>query len=222
MRLDRANAVWLYLRFTLSYRDVEDLLAERGLMISNESIRRWVLKFGPIIARNLRETRGRAASQACQLLTQAPLSRHPRGGSRWPRTIRIRQDATVTTAEPAIAVARDQVIERVADHPWDEVEDPCPPPARKLAGNAQHGFGFHITLTVRDEGKGIRTIRIDPELVGERTSFGQLNRNETKIAATITFAHEIAAARAKDTYAVEQDQAVRRIAAAGTFLIYDD
>jgi putative transposase len=40
------HAVWLYLRFTLSYRDVEDLLAERGLMLSNESIRRWVLKFG--------------------------------------------------------------------------------------------------------------------------------------------------------------------------------
>jgi putative transposase len=54
------HAVWLYLRFTLSYRDVEDLLAERGLMISNESIRRWVLKFGPIIARNLRETRPKA------------------------------------------------------------------------------------------------------------------------------------------------------------------
>src|SRR6266852_8162531 len=53
--------------------------------------------------------------------------------SRWPRTIRIRRDASVTTAEPAIAVARDQVIDRVADHPWDEVEDPCPLPARKLA-----------------------------------------------------------------------------------------
>jgi len=51
------HAVWLYLRFTLSYRDVEDLLAERGLMVSNESIRRWVLKFGPIIAKNLRESR---------------------------------------------------------------------------------------------------------------------------------------------------------------------
>ena len=48
------HAVWLYLRFASSYRDVEDLLAERGLMVSNELIRRWVLKFGPIIARNLR------------------------------------------------------------------------------------------------------------------------------------------------------------------------
>jgi putative transposase len=45
------HAVWLYLRFTLSYRDVEDLLAERGLEISNETIRRWVLKFGPVVTR---------------------------------------------------------------------------------------------------------------------------------------------------------------------------
>jgi hypothetical protein len=39
------------LRFALSYRDVEDLLAERGLTVSNESIRRWVLKFAPLIAK---------------------------------------------------------------------------------------------------------------------------------------------------------------------------
>src|SRR5260221_6727880 len=51
------HAVWLYLRFTLSYRDVDDLLAERGLEISNETIRRWVLKFGPVIACNLRRGR---------------------------------------------------------------------------------------------------------------------------------------------------------------------
>src|SRR6202158_2420294 len=51
------HAVWLYLRFTLSYRDVEDLLAERGLEISNETIRRWVLKFGPVVAQNLRRGR---------------------------------------------------------------------------------------------------------------------------------------------------------------------
>jgi putative transposase len=51
------HAVWLYVRFTLSYRDVEDLLAERGLDVSYESIRRWVLKFGPAIARRLRQRR---------------------------------------------------------------------------------------------------------------------------------------------------------------------
>ena len=45
------QTIWLYLRFTLSYRDVEELLAERGLDISYETVRRWVLKFGPLIAR---------------------------------------------------------------------------------------------------------------------------------------------------------------------------
>jgi transposase-like protein len=51
------HAVWLYLRFTLSYRDVEELLAERGFDVSDETVRRWVLKFGPIIARRLRRSR---------------------------------------------------------------------------------------------------------------------------------------------------------------------
>ena len=46
------QAIWLYLRFTLSFRDVEDLLAERGIAISYETIRRWVNHFGPIIAAN--------------------------------------------------------------------------------------------------------------------------------------------------------------------------
>ena len=57
------HAVWLYLRFTLSYRDVEDLLAERGLDVSYETVRRWVLKFGPIVARALRERRPRPSSR---------------------------------------------------------------------------------------------------------------------------------------------------------------
>ena len=40
------HAVWFYLRFTLSYRDVDDLLAERGLDVSYETVRRWVLNSG--------------------------------------------------------------------------------------------------------------------------------------------------------------------------------
>jgi transposase-like protein len=56
-------AVWLYMRFTLSYRDVEDLLAERGLDVSYETMRRWVLKFGPTFARELRRRRPRPTSR---------------------------------------------------------------------------------------------------------------------------------------------------------------
>ncbi len=51
------QAVWLYARFTLSYRDIEDLLAECGLDISYETVRRWFLKFGSLIGRNLRSAR---------------------------------------------------------------------------------------------------------------------------------------------------------------------
>jgi putative transposase len=51
------HAIWLYLRFTLSY--IEELLAERGLDLSYETIRRWMLKFGPAIARRLRPRRPR-------------------------------------------------------------------------------------------------------------------------------------------------------------------
>jgi transposase-like protein len=41
------HAVWLYHRFNLSARDIEDLLAERGISVSYESIRLWCIKFGP-------------------------------------------------------------------------------------------------------------------------------------------------------------------------------
>ncbi len=57
------HAVWLYARFSLSFRDVEDLLAERGIEVSYETVRRWVAKFGPQIARRLRAGRPRPHSQ---------------------------------------------------------------------------------------------------------------------------------------------------------------
>ena len=53
------HAVWLYFRFPLSYRDIEDLVAERGIDLSYETVRRWALKFGQAYARRLRTTRSR-------------------------------------------------------------------------------------------------------------------------------------------------------------------
>jgi putative transposase len=47
-------AVWLYYRFNLSHRDIEDLLAERGITVSPESIRLWCIKFGALYARRLK------------------------------------------------------------------------------------------------------------------------------------------------------------------------
>ena len=54
-----AHAVWLYYRFCLSFRDVVDLLAERGITVSHESVRQWCLKFGRSYARTLRRRQAR-------------------------------------------------------------------------------------------------------------------------------------------------------------------
>jgi len=53
------QAIWLYVRFTLSFRDVEDLLAERGILVSYETVRRWVNHFGPMIAVDPRRRRSK-------------------------------------------------------------------------------------------------------------------------------------------------------------------
>jgi putative transposase len=47
-------AVWLYFRFNLSHRDIEDLLAVRRVIVSREAIRLWCIKFGPKYARRLK------------------------------------------------------------------------------------------------------------------------------------------------------------------------
>ena len=54
-----SHAVWLYYRFCLSFRDVEDLLAERGIIVSHETIRQWSRRFGAEYARKLKRREGR-------------------------------------------------------------------------------------------------------------------------------------------------------------------
>ena len=57
-------AVWLYHRFSLSFRDAEDLLAQRGITVTYETIRQWCLTFGPTYARTLRR-HGRVDQGRC-------------------------------------------------------------------------------------------------------------------------------------------------------------
>ena len=51
------HAIWLYFRFTLNIRDVEELMLQRGIPVSREAVRCWIIKFGPLIAANLRRRR---------------------------------------------------------------------------------------------------------------------------------------------------------------------
>ncbi len=53
-----SHSVWLYHRICLSFRDVEDLLAERGITVSYESIRSWCIRFGPVYAQAIKKRRG--------------------------------------------------------------------------------------------------------------------------------------------------------------------
>jgi len=58
-----AHAVWLYFRFALRYRDVEELLAERGVLVTDETVRQWCRKFGQQYANALRRRRPRAGDK---------------------------------------------------------------------------------------------------------------------------------------------------------------
>jgi putative transposase len=54
-----SHAVWLYFRFSLSYRDVEELLAQRGIVVTYETVRQWCQKFGQTYANELKRRHGK-------------------------------------------------------------------------------------------------------------------------------------------------------------------
>jgi len=80
------HAVWLYFRFSLSLRDVDELLAQRGIGVTYETIRCWTKKFGLLIARRLKKRRPRPsplatlASRRNDLLDRRPADVSVAGG----------------------------------------------------------------------------------------------------------------------------------------------
>ncbi len=58
-----SHAVWLYFRFSLSFRDVEELLAQRGIVVTYETVRQWCLKFGQVYTNELRRRRPRCGDK---------------------------------------------------------------------------------------------------------------------------------------------------------------
>jgi transposase-like protein len=121
------HAVWLYVRFTLSYRDAEDLLAERGLDVSYETIRRWVLKFGPLFARELAH-------------------RRPHPTSRW----HLDEMAVIIAGEPfwlwrAVDYEGGEVLDLLVQRRRDKAA--AVKPMRKLM--KKHGFAPEVLVTDR-------------------------------------------------------------------------
>ncbi len=65
-----SHCVWLYFRFPLSFREVEELMLERGVIVSHETVRRWCLKFGQAYAGALRRRRPRHGDKWLYLLAR--------------------------------------------------------------------------------------------------------------------------------------------------------
>jgi hypothetical protein len=95
------HAIWLYIRFTLSFRDVEDLLAERGIMVSYETVPRWVNHFGPTgPSGSGKSTFFRAISGIWPYARGAITLRAP-GYSRSPRRLSNRRSSLYSLFSPA-------------------------------------------------------------------------------------------------------------------------
>jgi putative transposase len=85
-----SHAVWLYHRFALSHRDIEEMLAERGVQVSYEAIRLWCRKFGPLLAQALRRRRPRRGDK--WFLDEVALTMHKQRYWLWRA---VDQDGTV-------------------------------------------------------------------------------------------------------------------------------
>jgi putative transposase len=68
------HCVWLYFRFSLSFRDIEEFMAERGIVLTYETIRQWGLKFGQAYANELKRHRGKTGDKWHLVVVQKNLS----------------------------------------------------------------------------------------------------------------------------------------------------
>ena len=107
-----SHSVWLYHRFSLSFRDVEELLAKRGIIVSYETIRQWCRKFGPEYARKLTRRQGRAALSLAGRGPGWRSDRHPRSEtSKCPRGQTVPSQAPEGARKRTVAAGDGQAEE---------------------------------------------------------------------------------------------------------------
>ncbi len=142
-----SHAVWLYFRFHLSHRDSEDLLAERGVQVSDDAIRRWWRTFGPAFAAGLRRHRRPAAGKWHLDEMQLKLKLKSNGKQHW-RWRAVDQDGTVRdilVQERRTQEAAETFLRRVLDgeeqSPRVMVTDTLasyPPALRRVLPGVEH------------------------------------------------------------------------------------
>ena len=169
-------AVWLCFRFPLSYRDVEDLLAERGVDVSYETIRRWSLKFGQAYARKLRQSRPRPDDRwhLDEVFSSINGKRMFYGG-RWTARVRcwISWFSPGGTRKAALKLMR-KLLKKQGYAPNKVVTDKLPSYGAALRD--LNMTGKHVTGGRSNNRRRIRTCRFDNENAGCRASSHQDRR----------------------------------------------
>ena len=99
-----SQVVWLYFRFSLSFRDIEELMASRGIIVSCETARQWTLKFGQGYANKLRRRQLAAPADAATRTTTAPLQA-TRSCTALSVTTRLNQQCFAVSAQRSVVAA---------------------------------------------------------------------------------------------------------------------
>jgi putative transposase len=155
-----AHAVWLYFRFNLNFRDVEDLLAERGVFVSHETVRQWCTKFGAAFAASLRRRHARPGDKwhLDEILLKINGKRHwlwravDQRGVVLDILVQSRRDQEAADRFPR------QVVDRVGYEPRVVITDKLasyPPAIRRLCGTTEHRR--HTRLNNRAENSHLPT-----------------------------------------------------------------
>src|SRR5437870_12078696 len=139
-----AHAVWLYFRFHLSFRDVQDLLAERGIVVSHESNRQWCTKFGASFAAGLRRRRVRTGDK--WHLDEVALKIHGKRHWLWRAVDQHGVVLDILVQERRDQVAAERFLRRVLDgeagsEPRVVITDKLasyPPALRRVLPNTEH------------------------------------------------------------------------------------
>jgi putative transposase len=148
-----SHAVWLYFRFHLNFRDGQELLAERGIIVSHEAIRQWWTKFGPTYAAGLR--RRRAGTSDKWHLDEVQLNIKGRHHWLWGQSTSTASSSTSWFSSGAINSAETflrRVVASAGSEPRVVITDKLasyPPALRRVLPNTEHRR--HKGLTNRAE-----------------------------------------------------------------------
>src|SRR5258708_29425703 len=116
--------------------------------------------------------------------------------------VRVRHEARIKFSENPVTVARDEIIDGVAEGSWNEEERARPTPPRQMREHRQRAVGFEIRGAAMDHGVGVGIIGINPEGLREPCAVRRLDRREAKPRRYIPRGDEAHPARPEDADAV--------------------